>query len=327
MHGAGSEEQGVRGGRSADAGIVRDLAGRMGFDLVGIAEAERLGPESEHLREWLSRGYQATMKWMDRSEEKRADPAGLLENAKSVISLARNYYTPFKHADGTAKISRYAWGDDYHLVIGDALGKMVEELRAGFPGNKFTWYCDTGPLMDKAWAQRAGIGWIGKHTNVINRSLGSWFFLAEIITDLDLEPDEPAVDHCGSCRACIDACPTGAIVGPYVLDSNKCISFLTIENREDSIPDELMPKLDNWLFGCDICQDVCPWNLKFETPTDSTAFRPRAENLNLKASDVHLMNREEFAERFRRSPVKRAKYEGLQRNAKALSVASQSERK
>lgn len=314
-------------GRSADARFVKTLAERMGFDLVGIAKAELLGPESKHLHEWLSRGYQATMKWIDSREEKRADPARLLENARSVISLGRNYYTPFSHDAGTAKISRYAWGDDYHKIIGDALKSLVTELRGNFPEKAFTWYCDTGPVMDKAWAQRAGIGWLGKHTNVINRKLGSWIFLAEIITDLDLEPDLPAVDHCGSCRACIDACPTDAIVEPYVLDSNKCISFLTIENRDDFIPDGLVPQLDNWLFGCDICQEVCPWNRKFETPADDPAFYPREENLNLKADDVHLMSREEFAERFRRSPVKRAKYEGLQRNAKALSAASQSKEK
>lgn len=307
--------------KKTSTSFVKQLASEKGFDLAGIAEACRLDEESAHLAGWLSRGYHAAMRWMETNADKRADPVRVLEGARSVVSLGKNYYTPSQHSDSSAKISRYAWGDDYHLVIGEILKEMAAELSARFPGNKFLWYCDTGPAMDKAWARRAGIGWIGKHTNVINRRIGSWIFLAEIITDLDLDYDLPETDHCGSCRACIDACPTNAIVEPYILDANKCISFLTIENREDTIPGEFVPNLDNWLFGCDICQDVCPWNRKFATSSDDPAFLPRGENLNLKPQDIHLMTREEFAERFRRSPVKRAKYEGLQRNAGALITA------
>ena len=310
--------------RRSDTAFIKRLASEKGFELVGIAEACRLDEESAHLAEWLSRGYQATMRWMETKSDRRADPGRVLEGARSVVSLGKNYYTPSQHAESSAKISRYAWGDDYHLVIGEILKGLVAELSARFPANKFLWYCDTGPVMDKAWACRAGIGWIGKHTNVISRRIGSWIFLAEIITDLDLHYDSPETDHCGSCRACIDACPTDAIVEPYVLDANKCISFLTIENRDDAIQVGFASKLDNWLFGCDICQDVCPWNRKFATPSDDPAFTPRGENLNLKPQDIHLMTREEFAERFRRSPVKRAKYEGLQRNARALISASRS---
>ena len=310
-----------------NAGLIRRFASEIGFDLVGIAPAAPLDRESERLREWLSRGYNATMSWMEGNFEKRADPTRILEGATSVISLAKNYYVPVSHPENSAKISRYAWGDDYHVVIDKMLKTLVDKLRKRFPEKRFTYYCDTGPVMDKAWAQRAGVGWIGKHTNVINREIGSWIFLSEVITDLVCEYDTEAADHCGSCRACIDACPTEAIVAPYVLDANRCISFLTIENREDTIPAELTPKLENWLFGCDICQDVCPWNVRFQKPSDEGAFSPRAENLNLKAEDVHLMTREDFSQRFRKSPVKRAKYEGLRRNAEALAAANDSRQK
>ncbi|MGO9481888.1 MAG: tRNA epoxyqueuosine(34) reductase QueG [Candidatus Kryptoniota bacterium] len=235
-----------------------------------------------------------------------------------MISLAKNYYTPVNYEVSCLKISRYAWGDDYHSVVGAMLKKYVDRLRGHFPENKFLYYCDTGPVMDKVWAQRAGIGWIGKHTNVINPEIGSWIFLSEVITDVVCDYDLPEADHCGSCRACLDACPTEAIVEPYVLDASRCISFLTIENKDEIIPDSLASKVDNWVFGCDICQDVCPWNKKFQAPTDNPAFEPREENLNLKAGNIHLMSRDEFAERFRQSPVKRAKYEGFRRNAEAI---------
>ncbi len=299
--------------------FVESAALEEGFDLVGIAAAQRLESESERLNRWLDRGYQATMNWMSRDVDKRADPLRLLPGARSVISLGKNYYVPVDHPAGTAKISRYAWGNDYHIVIGDMLKKYTKRLSEKFAGKKFMYYCDTGPVMDKVWAQRAGIGWIAKHTNVITREIGSWIFLAEVVTDLECSYDEPAVDHCGSCRACIDACPTDAIVEPYVLDSNKCISFLTIENRDSEISGELAAKLDNWVFGCDICQDVCPWNEKFQKESHESAFAPREENLNLKAIDIHLMTREDFSARFRQSPVKRAKFEGFQRNARALT--------
>lgn len=241
-----------------------------------------------------------------------------MDGAKTIISLGKNYYVPVNHDKNFLKISRYAWGDDYHSVINAMLRKYATRLQEHFPNNEFLYYCDTGPVMDKVWAQRAGIGWIGKHTNVINREIGSWIFLAEVITDVVCDYDIMEIDHCGSCRACIDACPTEAIVEPYVLDANKCISFLTIENKDGKIPTELASKFDNWIFGCDICQEVCPWNKKFQTPTDNAGFAPREENLNLKAEDIHLMSRDEFWARFRKSPVKRARYEGLQRNVEAI---------
>lgn len=285
---------------------------------MGITKANQLDEESSHLREWLNRGYHATMSWMERNFDKRTNPEKVLAGAKSVISLGKNYYSPVKHLDGSAKISRYAWGDDYHVVVGNMLKSYVKKLQDEFDAKNFLCYCDTGPVMDKVWAQHAGIGWIGKHTNLINQEIGSWIFLAEVITDLECVYDIPAVDHCGSCRECIDACPTQAIVEPFVLDASKCISFLTIENRDDQIPAKLACELENWIFGCDVCQDVCPWNEKFQTPTDNPAFAPREENLNLKAEEAHLMTRVEFSERFHKSPVKRAKYEGFRRNADVI---------
>lgn len=314
----------MNGDESSSSAIVRKIALEKGFDLVGIAAAAPLGEEADRLRDWLSRGYQASMSWMGKNLDKRTDPAKILDGARSVISLGKNYYTPFVHGESSAKISRYAWGDDYHIVIDRMLKKLTDAFRERFPGKKFIYYCDTGPVMDKPWAQRAGIGWIGKHTNIINRRKGSWIFLSEVITDLECEYDAPATDHCGSCRACIEACPTDAIVEPYVVDSNKCISFLTIENRDDHIASRLVPKLENWVFGCDICQDVCPWNSKFSNATDEPAFSPRAENMNLNPDDIHLMTREEFDKRFGHSPVRRARHQGLRRNARALSLAAQS---
>jgi len=300
------------------ANFIKKSAEEEGYDLAGITEAKSLDEESDHLREWLNRGYHGTMAWMEKNFENRTDPRKVLNDARSVISLGVNYYDHSVHGEDTAKISRYAWGDDYHVIIGEKLQRYVNRLQKKFPSNKFIPYCDTGPVMDKAWAQRAGIGWIGKHTNVINRGIGSWIFLGEVITDLECEFDPPAIDHCGSCRECINACPTEAIVEPYVLDANKCISFLTIENRDEQIPPNLASKLDSWIFGCDICQDVCPWNKKFQTTTSEPAFGPRDGFLNLKVEDIHLMTREEFGKRFSHSPVKRAKYEGLQRNARAV---------
>ncbi len=306
-------------GNKRDAtGTIKSLAKELGFDMVGVSAAERLNDASLRLSEWLSRGYQSTMEWMNRNVEKRIDPRSAMEGAQSVISLAKNYYVPIDHGMEHLKISRYAWGEDYHFVIGKMLEGLVAKLNERFQGNRFVYYCDTGPVMEKVWAQRSGIGWIGKNTNLINSRTGSWLFLSEVITDLECEGDLPETDHCGTCRACIDACPTEAIVEPYVLDSGRCISYLTIENKDHAIPAEYASRLDNWVFGCDICQDVCPWNAKFQTPTNEAAFHPREENLNLDCREAHLMTREEFSKRFRRSPVKRSRYDGFVRNIIAI---------
>jgi epoxyqueuosine reductase len=252
----------------------------------------------------------------------RTDPREIVPGARSVISLAMNYYTPYGISDeqDRGKISRYAWGDDYHDILLDSLKNLWQYILSIEPDAVGRYYVDTGPVMDKVWASRAGIGWIGKHTNVISREYGSWIFLGEIITTLDLEYDFPTSDYCGSCRRCIDACPTDAIVEEYVLDSNKCLSYLTIEHRSD-FPEEFIPHTEGWVYGCDICQDVCPWNKKFSQPSAVDGFRPRPENLNPILIDIVEMTREDFGRRFKKSPVKRTKLDGLRRNANAVIAA------
>ena len=297
--------------------IVVEKAKAVGFDLVGFAKAEILKKESEHLSEWLDKNHQAGMDYMERNFEKRKDVKQILPAAKSVISLGLNYYTPKKYSNDKkkGKVSRYAWGKDYHLIIWAMLDELEEELKKIDPQFDSISYVDTGPVMDKAWAVRAGLGWLGKHTNVINREIGSWFFIANIITNYEFNYSEQIPDFCGTCTACIDACPTDAIFQEYVVDANKCISYLTIENKSE-IPDEFKNKFDNWLFGCDICQDVCPWNQKLPVETLIKDFHPQNKELNL--DEVIEMTEEDFKERFKISPIKRAKLSGLKRNASYL---------
>ena len=304
--------------RAALTRMIKANAERLGFAEVGIARADELTEEGSKLREWLARGYHGTMSWMERSFEKRVDPRAIVPGAKSVISLAMNYYVDVQHSDesGTAKISRYAWGDDYHLVMIPRIQMLLDCIKSEVPEVNAKAYVDTGPVMDKAWAVRSGIGWLGKHTNVITKEYGSWLFLGEIILDIELEYDEPIADFCGTCRACIDACPTGAIVEPYLLDSTKCVSYLTIEHRGE-ISGELKPKFENWVYGCDICQDVCPWN-RFQQQTKEEAFRPRKANIAPTLEELEQMPEEEFSRRFRRSPIKCTKLQGLTRNVRAV---------
>ncbi len=249
------------------------------------------------------------------SVEKRADIQRVLPGVRSVVCVTMNYYAPAQHSDddSTGKISRYAWGDDYHLVMTERLEDLLADIRSVNPEIRGKVYVDTGPVMDKVWAAKAGLGWQGKHTNLITKDHGSWVFLGEILLDCELEYDQPVADACGTCTACIDACPTGAIVAPYVLDSAKCISYLTIEHR-GPIAGEFAGKLEGWVYGCDICQDVCPWN-RFSKPTEEPAFAPRPWNVAPDLEQVRELTKEEFNERFRRSPVKRAKREGLARTA------------
>ena len=297
--------------------IVIEKAKHIGFDIVGFAKADLLEDETEILQQWLDKGYQASMSYMEKNLNKRKDVKEILSNAKSVISLAINYYTPEKHSHeiDKGKVSRYAWGKDYHLVIWQKLNELETELKELEPELETLSYVDTGPVMDKAWAVRAGIGWMGKHTNVINPNIGSWFFIANIITNFEFEYSEIITDHCGTCTACIDACPTNAIVQEYNVDANKCISFQTIENK-DEIRVELKGKLDNWIFGCDICQDVCPWNNKFSVVTSEKDFYP--QNKEISFDEVLALDNHSFKERFSESPIKRTKLNGLQRNAKFL---------
>jgi epoxyqueuosine reductase len=297
--------------------IVIEKAKQVGFDLVGFAKAETLEKESEHLREWLDKNYQAGMEYMQRNFEKRKDVKQILPNAKSVISLGLNYYTPdtYSNDESSGKVSRYAWGKDYHLIMWAMLDELEDELKKVDSKFDSISYVDTGPVMEKTWAVRAGIGWLGKHTNVINREMGSWFFIANIITNYEFEYSEQLEDFCGSCTACLDACPTDAIVQEYVVDANKCISYLTIENKKE-ILEEFKGKFDNWLFGCDICQDVCPWNQKFPLESLIKDFHPQNKELNL--NEVSEMNEKKFKEKFKNSPIKRAKLSGLKRNASFL---------
>ena len=297
---------------------VKRRALEIGFAGVGIARAEKCSGEFAHLEEWLKRGYQGSMRWMERNGSKREDPSAIVPNARSVVSVAMNYYTDTQHATdpGDGKISRYAWGDDYHFIMEERLDRLQAFLIKEVPGSNCRRYVDTGPVMDKAWAVRAGVGWLGKHTNVITREYGSWVFLGEIITDIHLVADQPIEDFCGTCTACLDACPTGAIVEPYLVDSNKCISYLTIEHR-GTIPGDLSPKFENWVYGCDICQDVCPWN-KFQKVTTNESFRARPDNVAPPLEELASMPQEEFSKRFKRSPVKRTKLQGLRKNAKAV---------
>jgi epoxyqueuosine reductase len=304
--------------------IVVKKAKTIGFDLVGFAKAEILNRESEHLREWLDKNYQAGMDYMERNFDKRSDVKKILPEAKSIISLGLNYYTLYDYSEDqdkgktclpVGKVSRYAWGKDYHLIIWAMLDELEEEFKKVDPQFESISYVDTGPVMDKAWAVSSGLGWLGKHTNVINREIGSWFFIANIITNYEFDYSDQIPDFCGTCTACIDACPTNAIVKEYVVDSSKCISYLTIENKKE-IPIEFKDKFDNWIFGCDICQEVCPWNQKFPVETLIKDFHPQYKELNL--DEVIEMREEDFKEKFRTSPIKRAKLNGLKHNASFL---------
>lgn len=303
-----------------DKSAIKERALAEGFHKVGIVSAEPLAREAPRLNEWLVRGYHGEMSWMARDVEKRLDPRELFPEARSVIVVALNYYTPDQHEENskTGKVSRYAWGDDYHDVLKTRLESLLAWIREREPAAAGKICVDIQPTLDKAWAVRAGLGWLGKHTNVITPEYGSWVFIGELLLNLDLEPDVTVVeDHCGTCTLCIDACPTQAIAEPYVVDSNKCISYATIELRTPELPELVQQGLSGWLYGCDICQDVCPWN-RFEQKTSETRLEPRTGNVNAELDQIMELTPETYAARFRGSAMKRAKLTGLQRNARAL---------
>ncbi len=300
--------------------LARDLkaeARRLGFDACGISKARQLDHEARRLEQWLAEGRHASMAWMAGHFDKRVDPRKLVDGAQSVISVLHNYYQPVDPPDDDAlgKISRYAWGDDYHLVLKEKLYELYHWLDARAGGIAGRAFVDSAPVMDKAWAQRSGLGWIGKHTNLINRRMGSFFFIGELIVDVPLPEDGPLPDYCGSCTRCIDACPTDAIYQPYAVDANRCISYLTIEHRGDDIPEALQLLMENWIFGCDICQDVCPWN-KFKFATDEPRYLPRPGFPDTDLRQWIELDLDAFRETFRKSPVKRAGFEGFLRNVR-----------
>lgn len=299
---------------------IKKKALELGIDKIGITRAERLDDEYARFKQWIAAGFHGEMEWLARDPEKRADPRNIFPEAKSVIVAAVNYFSPFRRSaePDIGKISRYAWGDDYHLVVKNKLESLIQWLAEIFPEMKARAFVDTAPLLEKSLAVRAGIGWIGKHSNLITREFGSWVFIGVILTDLEIKEDlRFETEHCGSCRRCIDACPTRAISQPFVVDSRRCISYATIELRSDEMPPEIAANQEGWLYGCDICQDVCPWN-KFEKPTADSAFWPRDGATGIPPEQILSMTEQQFRERFRRSAIKRAKLPGLRRNAASL---------
>ncbi len=298
------------------AQLIKTEAQRLGFGQVGIAPAGFLEEEAPRLESWLRRGFHGQMQWMENHFDMRLDPTKLVPGAKSVISLLFNYFPSHTPLDDAApKIARYAYGEDYHFVLKDKLKDLMHFIQAEIGEVNGRVFVDSAPVMERAWAQKAGLGWIGKNTLLLGKSRGSYHFLAEIICDLELEYDGPVTDHCGTCTACMDACPTDAIT-PYEVDATKCISYLTIELR-DAIPQQFAGKMENWAFGCDICQEVCPWN-RFAQPHQELAFQPSPELAGMTVRDWQEITEEVFKKVFRKSPVKRTKLEGLQRNVRFL---------
>ncbi len=278
----------------------------------GVSKAGFLEQEAPRLEDWLNKNRNGEMHYMGNHFDKRLDPTLLVPGAKSVVSLLLNYYPEETQREDSYKISKYAYGTDYHFVIRDKLKEFLEAIRAHIGEVDGRAFVDSAPVLDKAWAAKSGLGWVGKNSNLLTKQVGSFFFIAELIIDLELEYDTPVTDHCGSCTACIDACPTQAIVDPYVVDGSKCISYFTIELKNE-IPDYAKGKMDDWMFGCDVCQDVCPWN-RFSRPHKEPLFNPKPELLQYSKKEWKELTQEVFSEIFKKSPVKRTKFSGLKRN-------------
>ncbi len=296
--------------------FIREAAARLGFQKVGFAVPEVLDREAEDLRSWLKEGRHGTMTWMARQLDERTDPHTYYPPVKTIVSLAMNYYTgpPDASGSGSPRWSRYAWGDDYHRLIKKRLKALLSEVTTAFPGVSGITCVDTSPVMEKVWAQRVGLGWQGKHTNLVTREYGSWVFLGDLLLDVELEPDSPFEDDlCGSCTACLEACPTGALTAPYRIDARSCISYLTIEHR-GPFDREQAAMLNGWIYGCDICQEVCPWNVKFARSTDEEGFRPRGFISAFSWDDWRALDRETWDRLLRGSAARRAGYTGLRRN-------------
>lgn len=300
--------------------LISNKARELGFFHVGFSKADFLEEEAPRLETWLNKHHHGEMAYMANHFDKRLDPRLLVDDAKTVISLLFNYYTDQQQSDPEApKISKYAYGEDYHYVIKDKLKELIAFIQQEIGEVNGRGFVDSAPVMDKAWAKKAGLGWIGKNSNLIHPKKGSFFFIADLILDLKIEADGPIKDYCGTCTKCIDACPTDAIIEPYVVNGSKCISYLTIELKDELLPKEFEGKMDNWMFGCDICQDVCPWN-RFSVLHDEQRFEPHPDLLDLKKQDWLDLQEEGFELLFQRSPVKRTKYKGLKRNMSFLKI-------
>lgn len=301
--------------------MIKAEAKRLGFMDCGISKADFLEEEAPRLEEWLKRGYHGEMKWMENHFDKRLDPRKLVEGAKSVVSVILNYYPEETQKDPEApKIAKYAYGEDYHFVIKrklQALMNFISEEIGEVSGRAFT---DSAPVMDRAWAERAGLGWTGKHTLLLTKGVGSFYLIGELIIDLELKPDTPVANHCGSCTKCMDTCPTDAIIAPQLIDATKCISYLTIELK-DQISNEFKPQMEGWAFGCDICQDVCPWN-RFSKPTEVEEFGAHPDMLEMTKRDWEEITEDVFRKVFKKSAVKRAKYAGLKQNIDFLKPSN-----
>jgi len=296
--------------------FIKSEAKRLGFLSCGISKAGFLEEEAPRLENWLNKNHHGQMAYMENHFDKRLDPTLLVDDAKSVVSLLLNYYPGETQNQESFKISKYAYGQDYHFVIKEKLKEFLFSIQENIGEVSGRAFVDSAPVLDKAWAAKSGLGWIGKNSNLLTQKVGSFYFIAELILDLDLEYDHATTDHCGSCTACIDACPTQAIVAPYVVDGSKCISYFTIELKEN-IPHEMKGKFDDWMFGCDTCQDVCPWN-RFSKPHSEPLFTPNSDLLSYSKKDWIEITEETFRTVFKNSPIKRTKFDGLKRNVKFL---------
>jgi len=296
--------------------LIKTEAKRLGFLSCGISKAQFLEEEAPRLEKWLNKNMHGQMSYMQNHFDKRLDPTKLVEDSKSVISLLLNYYPEQTQTEDSYKLSKYAYGTDYHFVIKDKLKQLLAFINEEIGEVYGRAFVDSAPVLDKAWAAKSGLGWIGKHSNLLSQKTGSFYFIAELIIDLELDYDNPTTDHCGTCTACIDACPTQAIVEPYVVDGSKCISYFTIELK-DELPSNMKDKFDDWMFGCDVCQDVCPWN-RFSKPHNEPLFNPHPELLSMTKNDWQDITQDVFNKLFKNSAVKRTKFSGLQRNINFL---------
>ena len=298
--------------------FIKKIATELGFDFCGITPAVYLDDDARRLESWLNKGMNGTMRYMENYFDQRVDPRKLVPGAKSVITLLLNYFPDEKQNEEAPKISKYAFGKDYHEVIREKLKELLAKARKEIGEIHGRGFVDSAPVLERSWAERSGLGWVGKNGNLINNKAGSFFFIATLITDLELEYDDPfAKDYCGTCTRCIDACPTDAILPDKVVDGSKCISYFTIELKEMIIPENMKGKFENWVFGCDICQDICPWN-RFSKPHNESAFKPIPEILNLSSTEWEEMSEEMFKKIFKHSPLRRSKFSGIKRNLKFI---------